>query len=200
MTLPLTAGWGGARKGAGRPKVKGAGAPHVTRPVLKSRFPVHITVRVTERAKGLRKPRHFAAIKRSFEMGNNRFGFRLNHFSVQGDHMHLVVEANDKRALARGMQGLSIRIARALNRVIGSGGKVFSDRYHAHILKTPTEVRNTLVYQLKNRNKHTHTRFIPGLLDAFCSWGMAPPPTMAPRTWLLSIGWRQVRIHRRPRP
>ena len=34
----------------------------------------------------------------------SRAWFRVLHFSVQQDHVHLLVEANDKSALARGWQ------------------------------------------------------------------------------------------------
>jgi REP element-mobilizing transposase RayT len=106
--------------------------PHQTRPSLDERYPVHVTLRVRERVWNLRGARAFQIIKDSFNRNRDRFGFRLNHFSVQGNHMHLVVEADDKRALARGMHALEIRIALALNRLMGRRrGRVFADRYHS---------------------------------------------------------------------
>jgi hypothetical protein len=106
--------------------------------------------------------------------------------------MHLLAEASDKRALARGMHALEIRIALALNRLMGRRrGRVFADRYYSRILKTPTEVRNVLRYQLHNRAKHTGVR--SRLPDSRSSWGMADPPTVAPECWLLCEGWRRAR-------
>jgi hypothetical protein len=105
--------------------------------------------------------------------------------------MHLVVEANDKRALARGMHALEIRIALALNRLMGRRrGRVFADRYHSRILKTPTETLNVLRYQLHNREKHAGVK--SRRPDPRSSWGMADPPTVAPETWLLDKGWRRA--------
>src|SRR6185503_20762307 len=66
----------------------------------------------------------------------------------------LIVEARDPRELARALQGLCIRMAKGLNRVMGRKGTVFADRYHARSLATPTEVRRALVYVLGNGRKH----------------------------------------------
>jgi len=66
-------------------------------------------------------------------------------FSVQRDHIHLLVEAPDGRALSRGLQGLAIRIAKGVNRILGRRGRVWADRFHARALRTPREVRNALI-------------------------------------------------------
>jgi len=95
-------------------------------------------------------------LRRALVAGRERFGFRLVHFSVQRDHLHLLAEAAHRRALSRGVQGLSIRIARAINRRLQRRGKVFADRYHARALKTPRAVRWALRYVLLNvRNELT---------------------------------------------
>jgi putative transposase len=62
------------------------------------------------------------------------------HFSVQGNHIHLIVEAHDNRALSEGVQGLLVRLAKGLNRMMGRHGRVLSERYHAHVLRSPAEV------------------------------------------------------------
>jgi REP element-mobilizing transposase RayT len=193
LALTKTGGWGGKRRGAGRkPNGDRAGVTHQKRPALDERYPVHVTLRVRERVVNLRGAQAFQIIKSSFNRNRDRFGFRLNHFSVQGNHMHLIVEAEDERALARGMHALEIRIALALNRLMGRRrGRVFADRYHSRILKTPTEVRNVLLYQLHNRARHTGVR--SRVVDSRTSWGLADPPTVAPRMWLLRNGWRRAR-------
>ncbi len=75
-------------------------------------------------------------------------------FSVQGNHLHLLIEAQDNRALAEGMQGLSVRLARGLNRLMGRHGKVLADRFHAHVLRTPAETRRAIAYVLLNHRSH----------------------------------------------
>jgi REP element-mobilizing transposase RayT len=74
--------------------------------------------------------------------------------NVQGNHVHLLVEAHDQRALSRGMNGLGVRVARGLNRVMQRRGHVLADRYHAHILRSPTEARRARAYLLQNARKH----------------------------------------------
>ena len=184
--------WGGKRKGAGRrPNGERAGVAHGTRARLAARFPVHVTVRLKKGLPSLRRKSAYRVLERAFAAGGERFGFRLIHFSVQSNHMHLLAEAEDRRALSRGMQGLSIRIARGFNRLWRRTGKVFVDRYHDHILGTPTEVRNAIRYVLHNVQRHG-IRFL-GSLDPFTSAGGWTLRLPLPRTWLLARGWQRAR-------
>ena len=190
--------WGGVRKGGGRPRTTGW-VSRKARPEFPKRYPLHITLRIRREVPTLREKDCFAEIQRAFLWGHEKFGMRMVEFSVQTDHIHLVVEADGKQALTRGMQGLTIRLARAINRALGRKGKVFADRYHARILKTPTEVRNTVDYVLHNRAKHARKRGKmphPWDLDPYSSMsGRAvtfwldydtPTPVVAlPRTWML---------------
>lgn len=203
--------WGGRRPGAGRPKKKDAGVSHQRRERLSKHHPVHVTLRVGTDIPPLRTKRCYRAIAGAMHAGRQRPDFRLVHQSVQHNHIHLIVEADDRRALSRGMQGLSIRIARALNKALGRAGRVFADRYHAHVLRTPPEIRAALAYVLLNWRHHAWQqgrRFADGWIDFFCSgrsfdgWrrrGDDRPPawlpdfetTVPPRRYLLARGWRQ---------
>lgn len=130
-------------------------------------------------------------------------GFHVVHFSLQEDHVHLLVEATDARALSLGMRRLVIRLAKRINLVVrhATKGKVWGDRYHRHDLKGPTEVRNALVYVFQNARRHGHVAASSRALDAFSSaddfdgWADAEPdPRPDPRrpwTWLLRTGWRR---------
>ena len=145
--------WGGARKGAGRkPRGARAGAKHVERPSVDGHAPLHLTMRVARGLPSLRAQRCIKVLREAFRGGRERFGFRLVQYAVQPDHLHLVVEARNKRALSSGAQGLCIRIARRLNRLFHRSGRVFADRYHARPLRTPREVRNALAYVLKTQS------------------------------------------------
>ena len=174
--------WGGRREGAGRPRKDGVvgrrpGVAHVTRPVLAERFPVHVTWRMEKTVWNLRSRRCFSVMERAMYPGASKGGFRLVHYAVMGNHVHLLVEAPNRLRLARGMQGLGIRIARALNRVMARHGRVMGDRYHAHILKTPSEVKRARHYLLTNaRHHYGHAH-----ADELASHA----PVIAPRTWLL---------------
>src|SRR5438132_1377107 len=101
--------WGGRRRRAGRPRTIGW-VPRVRRPDFPKRFPIYITLRIRPEVGNLRRGDIFEAIQRSFLKGHNRFGMRLVEFSVQSDRIYLVVEADDRRSLTRGLQGLSVRI------------------------------------------------------------------------------------------
>ena len=103
-------------------------------------------MRVLPHVWNLRSRRAFRAIGRVFVACKERDGFRLVHFSVQGNHLHLIVEARDAQRLSRGMQGLTTWIARRLNQLIGRRGKVFADRFHAQVLRTPLEVAQARAY------------------------------------------------------
>jgi len=122
---------------------------------------------------------------------------RLVHFSVQGNHIHLLIETTDNQALARGMQGLTIRIAKALNRVMRRHGPVFEDHYHSRVVGTPTAAARALAYVLRNFAHHAAKWGRPVAADEadpFSSAGRSgsdPPPVSEPRTWLLSGGWRR---------
>ncbi|HEX7125604.1 MAG TPA: transposase [Thermodesulfobacteriota bacterium] len=98
--------------------------------------------------------RAFAALREAIRLAQRERAFRICHFSVQSNHIHLLVEATDRQALSRGVQGLVIRMARAVNRALQQRGKVWGDRYHRRDLATPREVRNALVYVLNNFRKH----------------------------------------------
>jgi REP-associated tyrosine transposase len=184
-------GRGGFREGAGRPKKVGAGVPHRRRQDLLARHPVHVTMRVCGDAAKMRSKACFRAIAPALAGGRERFGFRLVHFSVQSNHLHLVAEAEDRVSLARGMQGLGVRIAKALNRVLGRRGKVFADRYHAHILRSAREVANAIAYVLGNMRVHAARRGVrlhPEAVDPMSSeWEREI--VVKPRTWLLRWGW-----------
>jgi REP element-mobilizing transposase RayT len=196
-------GWGGRRKGAGRrPKGVQAGVSHRARAALAARFPVHVTLRVREGLPSLRRTQEFAVLRGAIAAGCERSGFRLVHFSVQANHMHLLVEGTCRVSLARGLQGLAVRMARALNRLWRRWGSVFADRYYDHILRSPSEVGNALRYVLCNARKHggwsSRARPDPCSSSAwFDGWREHRPEpiessiTARARTWLLRKGWRR---------
>jgi len=178
--------------------------PHGRRPLHSERHPLHVTLRAVGRLPSLRKQVVFVEMRRAFAR-TARSWFRIVHFSVQANHVHLLVEARDKTSLSRGVTGASVRLARAVNRVLGRSGSVFGDRYHARALHTPREVRNGLVYVLTNWRKHLprSTGYDPcSSAWLFDGWKVPPSqgpphwpadvvPTKAPETWLARKGWRR---------
>jgi hypothetical protein len=144
-------GWGGRREGSGRqPNGRNAGVAHRTRAPLASRFPVEVTKRVRAGPPSLRGLREFAALRGAISAGCERGGFKLVHCSVQSNHLHLLAGGGARSAPSRGLQGLAIRMARALNRLWRRSGCVFADRFHDRILRSPREVGFALRYVLCN--------------------------------------------------
>lgn len=142
--------WGRKQKRRGRRRAES----HAKRPMVEERFPVHVTMRVRDGLENLRRPGVFAVVRRALRGGKEKEGFRLNQFSVQSNHLHLVIEADDAGKLARGMCGLATRLAKALNRCWRRRGKVFAERYHAVILRSARQVRHALRYVLNNFLRH----------------------------------------------
>jgi REP element-mobilizing transposase RayT len=205
----------------GRPRKLGpAHWTHKTRPALDARHPVHVTLRTVAAVGELRTRHAYHAIRYALYAVIPRGDFRIVHLSIQHDHVHLIVEAADKHALARGMQAFQISAAQRLNRAHSARfgrrrkGTVFPERYHARALTSPTAVRHALAYVLNNWRKHRLDRGAPRARKVdpyssginFAGWhelGDSPllyePPrgfqrlsTCRPRTWLLSRGWQRA--------
>ena len=143
---------GGRRKGAGRPTT--GRVSHEVRPKFRRITPAHVTLRMRDRVWNLRSSRSFRRIRASLTAARGRFGLRVIEFSSLGNHLHLIVEADDDKALARGIQGLAIRIARTLNVLMATSGRIFADHYHSHLLRSPTELMRAIRYVLQNAARH----------------------------------------------
>jgi putative transposase len=194
---------GGPRKGAGRKRRDPNARPNVvhrTRPVHQSELPVHVTLRRAKGLPGFRSERLRRLLEQAIR-DTRRDGFRITHYSVQADHLHIIVEAEDPTALTNGMRSFAVRIAMRVNsRILGRRrGRVWGDRYHRRDLPSPRAVRNALVYVLANHLKHGELDV--GLLDPcssgpwFTGWTHAldpprePSPVEAATTWVLRGGW-----------
>jgi len=189
--------WGGKRKGAGRkPNGERAGVPHRARPEIGRRLPVHVTLRMARGVYNLRSRRSFRVITAALGTGADRFGMRVVKFSIQGNHIHLLVEAESHAALGRAMKGLSVRLAKGLNRMMGRTGQVLGDRYHAHVLRTPAEVKWAIHYIRDNARNHAAERgerYSSGYVDPYSSdcpdLDLVLPVA---ETWLLRVGWQRT--------
>ena len=207
LELAARSKWGGARSGAGRKPGPSRRDPHRRRTPLASRHPCHVTLKVENDVPSLRTAKLVAELERSWREACERGRFRLVHYSILGDHVHMIVEAASAPDLARGLKSIGARFARGVNRVFHRTGRVFADRCHVHVLRTPREVRNAIAYVLLNARRHLAklgrrppavTRMDPASSGRwFAGWctGAVPhsdsPAVAVPRTWLLSIGWRK---------
>jgi len=210
---------GGKRRGAGRPK-KGVRASerHKTREVFRPNMPIHVTCRVERDIASLRGFEAYRAIRSAMVSTYPRNRIHIVHISIQGTHVHLLVEAANRKQLGRGMQGFEIAAAKLLNGAVSKRtgkkrrGRVFCDRYHAVIIRTPRQARHELSYVLNNWRRHgenTKTSANGWQVDPFSSaptfdgfkdvdarsieWPAtySPLPVWDARTWLLSTGWKK---------
>ena len=207
LELSFPSRWGGTRAGAGRKRSLRGKVWHRARPAHRAAEPVHVTLRslISPLRSQLVFPSVRLALLRAARRDPERF--RLLHYSVQRDHVHLIVEAQDKQALSKGIQGLAIRVARYVNDLLRRRGALWADRWHGHALTTPREVRNAIAYVLTNFRKHRQRRDDDGACGAtafgidpyssgewFDGWrewrprSGTPPPFVSPRA-LLKYGY-----------
>jgi REP element-mobilizing transposase RayT len=207
-------GRGGWRPNAGRPTGRKTTA-HDKRPEFAARYPLHVTWRFGIGAPWLRRYYPAALIREAIRAAQ-KATFSVVEYSIQSNHLHMIVEAGGKRALERGMRGLARRLTCKLRTRFTWKGPLLT-RYHARLLKTPREVRNALRYVLLNARHHAtqrRERLDRYWVDPYSSglWfeGWARPlkpswelqqqlerqvrPTVSPRSWLLAVGWRQWKL------
>jgi REP element-mobilizing transposase RayT len=212
---------GGRRSGAGRkPKGVRPGERHHVRPEHDPRHPVHVTIRIVGSAAGLRRKDIYLALREATIVTARREDFRIVHMSIQRDHIHLIVEADGKDALSKGVRGFSISAARQINKAITARGgdrrtgRVIGDRFHARPLTSPRAVRNAIAYLMNNWRHHGEDRADFARtwnVDPFSSgavffgwkelehspvlWPLRatyhPLIVLRPRTWLLAKGWQE---------
>ena len=199
--------WGGARRGAGRKRREPMRrVEHRVRPELSPRHPLHVTLRLAPGLESLRKRPNHRIVLDALSEACGRFGLRIVHYCVMTNHVHLICEVADTSSLSRGIKGLCVRLARNLNARWQRVGSVIADRFHAHVLKTPREVRNALAYLHNNASHHGIHFAGPDPYSSgawFDGWsherestaghGSAPTASLLSRarTWLLAVGWRR---------
>jgi putative transposase len=195
-------GWN-PRSGEPRPP---KGVSHLRREAVSARHPVNITLRVKPHVWNLRTKRAWEVVSWAVAASQNGVQFRIAMFVVMGNHLHLICEAADRGALSKGVQALEIRIAMRLNRLMGTKGAVFADRYYAHVLRSASEVARAVAY-LVNQYRH-HFQPVGAALarvnssrwkDPFFRSGLEPGDVaeglvVPPRTTLLARTWRFVRL------
>jgi REP-associated tyrosine transposase len=210
---------GDKRKGAGRkPKGRRARSRHEKRPLIKPQFALHVVMRVVAAIGNMRRRALYKAVREATITAAVRERIRIVHVSIQRTHVHMLIEAEDGLALARGMQGFTISASRHVNTALATGarrrrGSVFADRYHLEVIKSPTRARHALSYILNNWRKHREDQqglASTWLVDPYSSgiqfpgwqeldekdfmWPIRetydPLFVRRPRSWLLREGWK----------
>ena len=188
--------------------------PHLPRGTMSRHRPVHITIRIVGGLPGLRRREGYKVARRALGLANRFEGVRICHLSIQGNHLHLIVEADDRAALTRAMRSFNITFARNLNVTLGRKGRALADRYHVVVLETPAQARAAIAYVLGNWRRHGEDRGrgrrATDRLSTgpyFDGWTLPTPdvlwwkdlpfpddgplPIRFPTSWLLKNGWRR---------
>ena len=172
----------------GRPRKHDPGVAHRRRPLHAARFPLHVTVPFVKGVYNLRSRRCFSVIERAFWGAMARSSARIVHFSVLGNHIHLVMEAADRETLSLAMRSLGVRLGKNLNRVMGRKGRVVGDRSLARVLTSPSQVRRAVAYVLRNYAQHAAAwgeLLSASFVDPYSSASYGDYP--APHTALLAL-------------
>ena len=179
---------GGKRKRAGRAKIKPHETNHTARGLIQSK-PLHLTLRVRGDIPNLRTKQRFHFIQEGL-IRSHLSDFRILHYSIQKNHIHILAEAENGKALERGMKRFTIFLAKKLNRALDRKGSVFAGRFFSRILKTPQQVKNVLKYVLQNAAKHMGRKFYYDCFSSshyFRDWnkliGFHPKTPLYPQDW-----------------
>lgn len=146
MSLELYKGnWGGRRPGSGRKRIHSKGVAHRIREKITHRTPVHVNFKFRTHIKNKSA---LKILKRAI-INARSHGLSVIHFSMQGNHLHFILEAKSNEILSRGMRSLTITFAKGINK-----GRIQIERYHLHVLKTVSETKNAIRYVLFNQQLH----------------------------------------------
>ena len=135
-----------------RKRRRGSGVPHDRREEMEGW--VHVSIKLQRFLPSLRKPAEYELLLERFRLVKERFDCNLRQFSVQEDHIHLLIETRKTSDLTRYMQGLQIRFARALNKLWNRKGKVFADRFFAKLCPDWRAIKAVTRYILNNALRH----------------------------------------------
>lgn len=92
---------------------------------------------------------------------------KIIHYTLEYNHIHLLVEAASNRVLHSGMQAFGISLAKGINRFKRLKGTVYKHRYHYRQISSPRDLKNVLHYIFHNGIKHKRTRFALDLYNSY---------------------------------
>ena len=179
---------GGKRKNAGRKKLLRSEPAHSKREKITPHLPAHVTIKFRKSVPSLRSFKGEKIFKRAINRARD-FGLRVIEYSIQNDHIHLLIETDSNDALTRGMISLKTTMAKGLK----VGGAVFRGRYHLHVLRTPTEVRNAIPYVVFNLAKHLGVKAFVDRFSSAHPEGKCEANLAAACSWLLRTAMDRLR-------
>ena len=172
-------------------------------------MPSHVTLKFVDGVPNLRDERFLKEFTRALEISRGK-GLAVSQFSIESNHIHLIVEVEDNESLTRGLLSLQGCVIWGLRRIFSYFGAVFAGRFHLHAIASPREMKHAIMYVIFNHAKHCG---VPRFADVFSSAfafkelrefvkAVRPPPRWQheidrglsrPRSWLQTTGWKRAR-------
>jgi len=146
-------------KGAGRPARNDPGIRHTKRPHLKRPSSLHLTVKIKKNKAEIKNKSVLAILKRSI-LNARKQGLRVIHYSLEYDHVHLLIEADNNLILGKGMQAFGVTFSKAINRLKKLAGEVYKHRYHFRRISSCSELKNVMNYIFNNGLRHKTSKSI----------------------------------------
>ncbi len=141
------------RKGAGRPALHDPGIRHTNRPHIKKPASLHLTIKVKKKKAEIKNKSVLKILKRAI-LNARKQGLRVIHFSLEYDHVHLLIEADNNLILGKGMQAFGVTLSKAINRLKKLKGGVYKHRYHFRQISSTRELKIVMNYIFTNGLKH----------------------------------------------
>ncbi|MDD4973652.1 MAG: transposase [Bacteriovorax sp.] len=134
---------------------------HTSRPHLSKACSLHLTVKIKKIKAELKNKSVLSILKRAI-LNARKQGLKVIHYSLEYDHVHLLIEADNNHILSKGMQSFGVTISKAINRMRKLKGGVYKHRYHFRKISSPRQLKNVLNYIFNNGIKHKTAKHIVG--------------------------------------
>lgn len=149
----------------GRPAIHDRGIRHIERPRFNRPRSFHLTIKVKSNKADIQNKKILKALHHAIFRGRLK-GLKIVHYTLEFNHVHLLVEASCNRVMHSGMQALGISLAKAINRFKSLKGSVYKHRYHYRQISSPRDLKNVLHYIFHNGIKHKRTRHVLDLYNS----------------------------------
>lgn len=143
-------------KRAGRPAIHDKGIRHIAREIIKKSTSLHLTIKVRENKADIKNKQVLKILHYAIRRSRIK-GLRIIHYTLEYNHIHLLVEAADKQTVHQGMQSFGITFAKKINAIKRLKGTVYKHRYHLRKINSPRELKNVLYYIFNNGIHHKRT-------------------------------------------
>lgn len=138
---------------AGRKAIHDPGIRHTHRPVFKKPASLHLTIKIAKEKSNLKNKEVLSILKRAI-LNSRKMGLRVIHFTLEYDHIHLLIEAENNHLLGKGMQSFGVTLSKAINKLKKTSGQVYRHRYHFRKITSARQLKNVMNYIFRNGLKH----------------------------------------------